>query len=269
MRSAQVDVARPRRADLRGKPLCVDYNRAVVSSSSRIESVRMRPGMYVGNTHDGSGIDQMILELVANSYDQYLLGRCSKVSIRRTADGAITVEDDGPGIPVGGGKGLPPLETLLTELSDKPTIDGHRPHVHLGLGGLGIVIVNALSERLELVTVHDGQETRVACSRGVVIERAVSTPSGRSNGTVISFRPDATIFAWMNPTSKVGAVLDDLTFLAPGLALTWAIDGSERSASSFASAGLVGRVALQADCSVDEVAHHRKSYDTAKGAHRC
>lgn len=113
-----------------------------------IAVVRERPGMFVGATDDGSGVLHMALELVANALDQHLAGRCSRVAIEIAPDGAITVIDDGPGLPADGGAGLPPLHDLLTHVWTRPTVDGHRPHVHLGLGGMGLFVVNALSERL-------------------------------------------------------------------------------------------------------------------------
>jgi DNA gyrase subunit B len=116
--------------------------------------------MYVGDTDDGSGVIHMVLEVVANAYDQHLAGRCAKITVEIAADGTITVEDDGPGFPVHGGDGLPPIDVLLTRLSTRPTVDGHRPHVHLGVGGLGLFVVNALSERFELVSVRDCVEAK-------------------------------------------------------------------------------------------------------------
>ena len=116
--------------------------------------------MYVGGTDDGSGLVHLVLDVVANAYDQYLAGRCSSISLTIAADGMITVEDDGPGLPAAGGNGLPPLDAMLTQLSTRPTVDGHRPHVHLGLGGLGLFVVNALSEQFDLVSVREGIEVR-------------------------------------------------------------------------------------------------------------
>lgn len=154
------------------------------------DAIRKRPGMYCGGI-DGTGVGNLVLELLANAHDQYLTGRCSRIRIAIEADGTTTVEDDGPGLPAHGGGGLPPLEHLLTRHSTQPTVDGHRPHAHHGLGGLGLFVVNALSERLELVTVHAGAEARIACVRGAIVEPVAVMPTQRASGTTVRFRPAA------------------------------------------------------------------------------
>jgi DNA gyrase subunit B len=123
---------------------------------TEIAAARKRPGMYIGDADSGDGALNMVLEVIANACDQHFAGRCSMIEIDVAANGTITVADDGPGMPVHGGNGLPPIDVLLTRHSHRPTIDGHRPHVHLGPGGLGLFVVNALSERFELATIRDG-----------------------------------------------------------------------------------------------------------------
>jgi DNA gyrase subunit B len=216
--------------------------------------------MWVGDTTDGTGQVQMVLEVLANSYDQYLHGRCRSVDIRIAADGTVTVEDDGPGIAAGGGE-LPPLEELLTRRVEKPTVDGHRPHVHIGIGGLGLFVVHALSDRFELVTVHDGVETRLTGSRGKVIEQARSIATSHPSGTSITFRPDAQIFSHPR-MSRLELVrwLEDLSFLAPGLNLSWSVAGDDMTA-----AGIAGLVGSRVRGGAAAVAHHRQTYETARG----
>ncbi len=228
---------------------------------SPVANVRQRPGMYVGDTNDGSGLLDLVLEVVANAYDPYMVGRCSSIGLAIAADGTITVEDDGPGIAVGGGDGMPPLDVMLTQLSTRPTVDGHRPHVHLGQGGLGLVVVNALSERFELSTVRGGVEARTTYARGEIVEPLTTTPTKRPSGTTIRFRPDPVIFRHARvPRIELTRALDDLSFLAPRLRWRWSIEGDEVSAR-----GLVGRVALGVPCSFEDVACHRGSYETAQG----
>jgi DNA gyrase subunit B len=172
--------------------------------------------MYIGDTDDGSGAHHMILEVVANSFDQYLAGRCTRIDVRVEADGAIALADDGPGI---AGESL---ELLLTRPSDLPTTDGHRPHVHLGQGGAGLFVVNALSERFELVTVRDGIETRVLYARGEPVEPPASRSGVDGSGTRIHFRPDPLIFEHPRVSrSALSKTFEDLTFLAPGLTIAW------------------------------------------------
>lgn len=225
------------------------------------EGVRKRPGMYVGDTTTGRGVLQLVLELVANAYDQHLAGGCSSVEIDVAADGMITISDDGPGMPAAGGRDLPPLAELLTRVSQRPTVDGHRPHVHLGSGGLGLCVVNLLSERFEISTVCDGVEARAIYSRGEPVETVTAAPTTRPRGTVVRFRPDSTIFACPRvPRVELARHLEDLAFLAPGMALSWRIGGD-----GFAASGLSARVAIGVPCVISEVASLRALYDTAKG----
>ena len=225
------------------------------------EAVRKRPGMYVGDTEDGSGLVNLILDVIANAYDHHLAGRCSNISMTIAADGTVSVEDDGPGFSSVGGDGLPPLDTILTQLSTMPTVDGHRPHVHLGLGGLGLAVVNAASEHFELVSVRDGTEVRARYVRGELVEPIATTETKRASGTRIRFRPDPDIFKHVRvPRAELTRILEDLSFLAPKLRLGWSIAGDD-----LAARGLVGRVALEVPCAFNEVAHARESYETAKG----
>jgi DNA gyrase subunit B len=225
------------------------------------EAVRRRPAMYVGDTEGGSGIVNMVLEVVANACDQHLAGRCTRIGIELAADGTITVEDDGPGIPVQGGERLPALEIVLARRFDEPTADGHRPHVHLGFGGVGIAVVNGLSERFELITVRGGVEARAAYARGQLVAPLATRATDRASGTVVRFRPDPTIFRHVRaPRDQLTRVLEDLSFLVPGLSLRWAIAGD-----AVAAGGLAALVALRAPCAIDGVARHRESYETAGG----
>jgi DNA gyrase subunit B len=226
-----------------------------------VEAVRKRPGMYVGGLEDGSGIQHMLLEVVANSIDQYFAGRCTRIAITVAADGTITVEDDGPGLTVEGEDGRPPLDILLSRRSETPTVDGHRPHVHLGLGGIGLFVVNALSEWFELRSVRSGIEVTTSYERGCVVEPAAKTSSERGNGTTVCFRPDREIFAHPRmPRAELAWQLENLSFLAPRLSLTWTIEGDET-----ARGGIAARVALCVPCALEEVASHNASYATPTG----
>jgi DNA gyrase subunit B len=224
-----------------------------------IDCVRKRPGMYVGDT-DGSGAMHLVLEVVANAFDQYLVGRCSRIDVEIAADRTVTVTDDGPGMPVDGDATRPPLEHVLTTLSHRPTVDGHKPHVHLWVGGVGLFAVNALSERFEMITARDGVEARIVYTRGVLLEQLTRRPSTRT-GTRVRFRPDPEIFAnACVPRVALTRHLEDLSFLAPGLALTWTLAGDAQAAH-----GLAGRVAIGAHCAVADVAQHRGTYETPGG----
>jgi DNA gyrase subunit B len=228
--------------------------------TSQIASVRKRPGMYTGGV-DGTGVLSLVLEIVGNAFDQYLLGRCTTCAVTVGAEGTITVEDDGPGIAVEGGDGLPPLLVWLNRHSNTGTVDGHRPHVHLGVGGFGLFATNALSERFELRSVRAGKEIAIAYERGVLVEPLTEKRSKRPSGTVVRFKPDRTIFIHQRvPREALARRLEDLSFFAPGWSLSWSIQGD-----AIARSGISARVALTADCDLDQVATHAGHYDTRSG----
>jgi len=226
-----------------------------------IGAVRKRPGMYVGDATSGDGVLHMVLEVVANACDQHFVGKCSTIEIEVAANGTITVEDDGPGMPVQGGDGLPPIGLLLTTRSERPTVDGHRPHVHLGQGGLGLFVVNALSERFELTTIRGGVEARIIYARGELVEPLAMAPTSRASGTRIRFRPDPQICLHSRvPRTQLSQRLEDLSFLLPQQKLRWHIAGDD-----IAAGGLAARVALAVPCALGDVASHRASFDTTLG----
>ena len=226
-----------------------------------IAAIRKRPAMYIGDPTDGSGVHNMLMEAVANAFDQHLAGRCTRITIGIGADDTLTVEDDGPGISSEGRDTLPGLERLFEQRSEQPTVDGHRPHAHLGLGAIGLVVINALSERFELTTVSGGREAVAVYARGEPVRplevRRVEGPSG----TRVSFRPDPMIFATTRvPRVALARGLEDLSFLAPGLSLSWSVAGD-----SSTQRGLAARVASRVGRRLGGVAHRRGTYETPSG----
>ncbi len=216
--------------------------------------------MFVGET-DRTGVLDLVLELLANAYDHHLGGRCSRAAIEIAADGTITVEDDGPGFVAEGSNGVPPLLQLLTTRSTTPTVDGHRPHFHLGAGGIGLFVVNALSEQFTLRSVRGGIRTTARCARGEVVEPVATAPATERDGTTITFRPDPTIFTHPRvPRVALARYLEDLSFLAPQFTVSSAIHGD-----SLAAGGLAARVALGVPCELKDVATHTGTYATSKG----
>jgi DNA gyrase subunit B len=234
---------------------------AMSEALAHVEMIRMRPGMFVGDPRSGEGALNMLFELVANAGDQHLAGRCSTIDIDITANGAVTVEDDGPGIPVHGAGRLPPIHLLLTQRLERPTVDGHRPHFHIGYGGLGLAAINALSERFELTTIRDGIEARTLYARGVLVEALATAPTSRPSGTRIRFRPDPQIMGCLRvPRTRLTRYLEDLSFLLPRLTVRWRIAGDD-----VATGGLAARVAVEVPRPLAEVASHRGTFDTAEG----
>ncbi len=214
-----------------------------MTASRTIADVRQRPGLFVGDT-GGSGVLNLVLELLANSYDQHVAGRCSRVAIELLADATVIVEDDGPGLAAD----LPPLHQVLTTMSTAPTVDGHRPHIHFGAGGAGLFVVNALSERFTICTVSRGMLTTASYTRGVVSEPVATMATAKRAGTRITFRPDPQIFMHPRvPRAELARYLEDLSFLSPQLTLTTAIHGD-----AIAARGLAARVAIEVPCALTD-----------------
>lgn len=190
---------------------------------SDIESIRRRPGMYIGDVRDGSGLVHMIWELVANALDEHLAGRCHTVSVTIEADGSVVVDDDGRGIPVDPIDGIPFAQIALTSHHRTPTLDGHAPHEHVGKTGVGIIAVNALSSWLRLDSFHRGRHYVQSYERGLPVTRLADVGPTDRTGTRVAFLPDPTIFPdpWINPGTVV-ARLRELSWLLPTLTLSFA-----------------------------------------------
>lgn len=230
-----------------------EYTADMVEVVTLREAVRRRPGMYVGATDDGSGSLHLLLEVAANAIDQVLLGRCTRVDIRIDADDTITIADDGPGIPAHA------LADILERPSNRPTVDGHRPHVHLGLGGLGLPIANALSDPFEVDTVCAGQQAIAHYSGGLPSAPLQVNNASRPSGTRLRFRPDPQLFQCTR-VSRAGLSrrLEDLAFLLPSMALSWTFAGER-------SAGLVGLVHAEVGDPLGGIAHYRGDHSSAEG----
>jgi DNA gyrase subunit B len=226
---------------------------------SFLESVRKRPGMFVGSTRE-SGVLHVVLELVANALDQALAGRCTQIDVSLDDDGSITVSDDGPGISVEGDERRPSLVELLEWRCDRATVDGHRPHVHLGLGAIGLAVANAVSDPFELVTVCGGQQATARYSGGIAIEPLHVEPTTLPSGTRVRVRPDPRIFDPITvPRDALHSRLMDLSFLLPQIRLSWT------NVAPRHGQGLVELVKLSSRAIFGGVAHARQEVETESG----
>ena len=186
-----------------------------------LQAVRKRPGMYIGST-DTRGLHHLVYEIVDNSIDEAMQGFCSRIEVTINQDGSCSVADDGRGIPTGilPKYNKPAVEMVLTTLHAGGKFDRKSYKVSGGLHGVGMSVVNALSEWLDVRVRREGKEWHMRCERGILSKPLEMVGEATGTGTTITFMPDPEIFPDRNFDDELLASrLKDLAFLNKNVAI--------------------------------------------------
>jgi DNA gyrase subunit B len=220
-----------------------EYKAESIQVLKGLEAVRRRPGMYIGSTSE-NGLHHLVYEVVDNSIDEALAGHCDTINVTIHADNSITVADNGRGIPVDmhPTEKKPAVEVALTMLHAGGKFDKNTYKVSGGLHGVGVSVVNALSERLEVIVDRDGQRHHMSFVRGKTTKKLTVMGKAKGQGTIVRFKPDPEIFTVLEfHYTTLADRLRQLAFLNRGISITIKDEREQppKSETFFAKGGLI------------------------------
>ena len=221
-----------------------DYRADDIKVLEGLEAVRKRPGMYIGDTAE-RGLHHLVYEIVDNSIDESLAGECDRIDITIHIDNSVTVVDNGRGIPVDmhATENLPAAEVVLTKLHAGGKFEKGAYKVSGGLHGVGLSVVNALAEHLEVEIKRDGKVYQQAYERGEPLAPLKETGTSTERGTRITFKPDATVFETVDlGFDLLSQRLRELAFLNRGLRILIEDERHDKKHEFYYEGGIVSFV---------------------------